>query len=50
MEQDEQCKFGDIIRNDEHKTPVVYGGIAQTEDEGGKSNLIFTMELRVGPG
>lgn len=27
MEQDEQCKFGVIIRNDEHKTPVVYGAL-----------------------
>lgn len=27
-----------------------YGGTAQRGDEGGKSNLIFTMELRVGPG
>jgi hypothetical protein len=41
-EQDEQCEFGVII--------LVYGDTVQTGDEGGKSNLIFTMELRVGPG
>ena len=28
----------------------LYMGTAQTGGEGGKSNLIFTMELRLGPG